>query len=105
MVFFLLLSFVCYGNQSSTDVEKDGYTGKIKSIQTVEAAFQPSANPDIYEESNQKQTIFYAKYDQNGLILSRMVDFERYTDLNMVDSQKDNLVWFYIKHLYDYFSG
>jgi hypothetical protein len=97
------LSFVCYGNQTPTDVEKDGFKGKIKSIQTVEAACQPSANPDIYEESNQKQTIFYAKYDENGLILSRMVDFERYSDINMGDFQSDNLIWFYIKHLYDHY--
>jgi hypothetical protein len=100
---FLIFGFVCYGNQSPTDVEKDGFKGKIKSIQTVEAACQPSANSDIYEESNQKQTIFYAKYDQNGLILSRMVDFERYSDINMGDFQSDNLIWFYIKHLYDHF--
>jgi hypothetical protein len=113
IIFLLLLlallipTTTLFGSEGLNDVVKDGFVGHVKSVGTLEVSYKPSEeNPEQYIESDEKQVIFYAKYDENGNVLNRMVDFGRYiftSQVNLYSFKPDNIFLYYLNHYYDHY--
>lgn len=98
LTLFLSMSNLTFGEKMATDVEKDGYKGRVKSIESFQVAMAPDpTDPNLYNPKDDPKLVYQVKYNENGIALHRLISFK---PVNQPDMPGFNMAHFnYVEYI------